>query len=379
MDSFEIRPTDRVMVLAPHPDDESLATAGVLQRARSVGGRTRVLFLTDGENNPWAQRAVERRWRLSPADRLRWGSRRRAEAVTALSCLGLDKECARFLGYPDQGLFDLLMTEPEPLINDLVQELTGFEPSILIEPHPADRHPDHGALGVLTTSALARASLDGLEPVRLHYLVHDARRPARHSMPIALRLTESELERKRRAILTHRTQLPLRGRSLLRFAAAQEPFLPLVGSGIRDQGHAIRMCRIRRGRLVLTLGKTGWPSLGRRNIAIAIQTEHGAMERWRVDVPGATGPVPILTGSTQEPLAEGFGQVLRTRIQLVLPLPSSLRPAAMYVKVDCPSLRRLGFFDPVGWRTVPVSALPSATLGSQIPRRLHAVPSSDGA
>jgi len=107
MDSFEIRPTDRVMVLAPHPDDESLATAGVLQRARSVGGRTRVLFLTDGENNPWAQRAVERRWRLSPADRLRWGSRRRAEAVTALSCLGLDKECARFLGYPDQGLFDL--------------------------------------------------------------------------------------------------------------------------------------------------------------------------------------------------------------------------------------------------------------------------------
>ena len=109
-------------------------------------------------------------------------------------------------------------------------------------------------------------------------------------MPIALRLTESELERKRRAILTHRTQLPLRGRSLLRFAAAQEPFLPLVGSGIRDQGHAIRMCRIRRGRLVLTLGKTGWPSLGRRNIAIAIQTEHGAMERWRVDVPGA-GPV----------------------------------------------------------------------------------------
>ena len=198
-------------------------------------------------------------------------------------------------------------------------------------------------------------------------------------MPITLRLTESELERKRRAILTHRTQLPLRGRSLLRFAAAQEPFLPLVGSGIRDQGHAIRMCRIRRGRLVLTLGKTGWPSLGRRNIAIAIQTEHGAMERWRVDVPGATGPVPILTGSTQEPLAEGFGQVLRTRIQLVLPLPSSLRPAAMYVKVDCPSLRRLGFFDPVGWRTVPVSALPSATLGSQIPRRLHAVPSSDGA
>src|SRR6266850_660200 len=176
------------------PDSSRLAASErrpATQRARAIGARTRVLFLTDGENNPWAQRAVERRWRISPADRLRWGSRRRAEAVSALSCLGLEPECARFLGYPDQGLFDLLMTEPEPLIKDLVQELTGFEPSILIEPDPADRHPDHAALGVLATFALARASLDGLEPTRLRYLVHDARRFPSHPAQIALRLSES--------------------------------------------------------------------------------------------------------------------------------------------------------------------------------------------
>jgi LmbE family N-acetylglucosaminyl deacetylase len=378
MEFCDIRPTDRVMVLAPHPDDESLATAGVLQRARAIGARTRVLFVTDGENNPWAQRAVERRWRISPADRLRWGSRRRAEAVSALSCLGLEAECARFLGYPDQGLFDLLMTEPEPLIKDLVQELTGFEPSILIEPDPADRHPDHAALGVLATFALARASLDGLEPIRLRYLVHDARRFPRRSAQIALRLSEPERERKRRAILTHRTQLLLRRRALVRFAATREAFFPVDGCRIRETGHSIRTCRIRRGRLLLTLEKARWPILGPRNIAIAIQTDRGAMERWRVDVPAGAGPVSIWRASTQDRVAQGFCHVLRTGIQFVLPLTPSLRPEAIYVKVDCPSLRRLGVFDPVGWRAVPVSARSSTTSGSPLARRLHAVSTSDG-
>src|SRR5882672_10265920 len=81
--NLEIRPTDRIMVLAPHPDDESLAAAGILQRACALGARTRVLFVTDGENNPWAQRAVELRWRIGAADRSRWGMRRRAEALSA--------------------------------------------------------------------------------------------------------------------------------------------------------------------------------------------------------------------------------------------------------------------------------------------------------
>jgi hypothetical protein len=62
---------DRLLVLAPHPDDESLATGGLIQRATRQGLPVKVVFLTNGQNNPWAQRIVERRWRIGPADQRR--------------------------------------------------------------------------------------------------------------------------------------------------------------------------------------------------------------------------------------------------------------------------------------------------------------------
>src|SRR5712692_789971 len=96
-------PTDwkRVMVLAPHPDDETLATGGLLQQAVSAGAAVRVLFVTDGDNNPWPQRAVERRWQIGSTARARWGERRRGEALAALACLGVAADSASFLGHPD--------------------------------------------------------------------------------------------------------------------------------------------------------------------------------------------------------------------------------------------------------------------------------------
>src|SRR5438105_15586989 len=44
---------DRVMVIAPHPDDEVIATGGVLALAASRGARVRVVYVTDGGHNPW--------------------------------------------------------------------------------------------------------------------------------------------------------------------------------------------------------------------------------------------------------------------------------------------------------------------------------------
>ena len=64
-------PADRLLVLAPHPDDESLAIGGLLRLARAVGASVRVIYLTSGENNPWAQRACERRWRVRRSSNLK--------------------------------------------------------------------------------------------------------------------------------------------------------------------------------------------------------------------------------------------------------------------------------------------------------------------
>jgi LmbE family N-acetylglucosaminyl deacetylase len=64
-----------LLVLAPHPDDEALGTGGLLQAAALLGVPVRVVFATNGERNPWAQRAVERRLWLD----------RNAEAIVTLA------------------------------------------------------------------------------------------------------------------------------------------------------------------------------------------------------------------------------------------------------------------------------------------------------
>src|SRR6267142_2796202 len=104
---------ERVMLLCPHPDDETLATGGLIQRAIAAGSAVKVVFVTDGENNPWPQRFLERRWIIGDKEKARWGVRRRGEALAALDSLGIGKGDAAFLGFPDQGLTSLLLSADE--------------------------------------------------------------------------------------------------------------------------------------------------------------------------------------------------------------------------------------------------------------------------
>ena len=78
--SFTLSPQDRVLVFAPHPDDEALGCGGLIQQAVELGAEVRVIFQTDGDNNPWPQRYVEQRWTIDASCRQRWGARRRLEA-----------------------------------------------------------------------------------------------------------------------------------------------------------------------------------------------------------------------------------------------------------------------------------------------------------
>ena len=42
----------RLLVIAPHPDDEVLGAGGLMQRVHATGGAVRVVYLTDGEGYP---------------------------------------------------------------------------------------------------------------------------------------------------------------------------------------------------------------------------------------------------------------------------------------------------------------------------------------
>jgi LmbE family N-acetylglucosaminyl deacetylase len=133
-------------------------------------------------------------------------------------CLGVPASSARFLGYPDQGLTDLLLTgDPEPLVT-LAAEIADWNPTLLVTPSMFDLHPDHSALAVLLRLALARVSPDRSRFTEISYLVHGCQEEQVSHNRFSLRLLPVEQARKRQAILCHAIQLVLSKRRFLTFA-----------------------------------------------------------------------------------------------------------------------------------------------------------------
>lgn len=209
----------RVLLVAPHPDDESLATGGLIQHALQRGATLRIVQVTDGDNNPWPQRWLERRWRIGPAERQRWGERRAKEMLNAMHCLGLDSSARRRLGWPDLGVTTHLQSNPERAIGSMHALLHEEQPDVLVLPSLTDAHPDHSASHVLMRLALQRLNQD--MPC-LTYHEHGHNRDA--GPPLTLSLDAAMQAAKRRAISAHRSQIVLAGRRLPERAGPTETF-----------------------------------------------------------------------------------------------------------------------------------------------------------
>lgn len=212
----------RLLVLAPHPDDESLAAGGAIQAALAAGGAVAVVVATDGDDNPWPQRRLERRWRIDAAARARWGARRCDEARAALHLLGVPPEAQTFLHWPDQGLTAALVGRGAECIAALAAQLDAFAPTRVIAPVRNDTHPDHSALRLMLDAALCRRSAAAGAVEVLGYRVHGGLAPGARVQALDART----LQRKREAVLCHRTQQVYGQGRLLRFVAAEECFEP---------------------------------------------------------------------------------------------------------------------------------------------------------
>jgi LmbE family N-acetylglucosaminyl deacetylase len=209
-------PLERTMIIAPHPDDDVIAAGGVIQQVLAAGGLLSILYVTDGENNPWPQRALERRLILRAPDRARWGSMRRTEAVAALGILGVPDDTSRFLEFPDHRIASLLIAGDRRLERTLASAIDSFHPTLVITPSHYDLHPDHRAIATFSCSALKKSRYSG--EIRT-YIIHGTTPPER--VQTVLRLSSFEQERKEQAILCHRSQLYL---SRSRFLARARPF-----------------------------------------------------------------------------------------------------------------------------------------------------------
>jgi len=214
----------RLLVVAPHPDDETIATGLLIQQVKEAGGEVQILLLTAGDNNPWPQRWLERRVRIRDADRQRWGRRRSAEMLQALQQLGLPASALESMGWPDMGLTDCVLQSCDKAVSALAAAIGRFQPNLVVLPSLDDRHPDHGAAHVLVRLALAGQAHP---PQLLAYLVHG------HAQDAGFIDIGGSLEQtvnKQVALAEHGSQMALSGRRMRALAGRPERYIGVAAS-----------------------------------------------------------------------------------------------------------------------------------------------------
>jgi len=186
----------RLVVVAPHPDDEVLACGGLAAEHSASGGRTLVIAISDGE----AGHAGSPHWNPHHL-----ADERRAESAEGLRRLGAhDVELVR-LGLPDGHV--------ARHIGDLAGKLKIMLHSsdVVVSTWRLDGHPDHEATGLSVAQACLATGCRLLEaPVWMWHWASpgDARVPWHRLVGVALR--GQPLDRKRNATDAHTSQLRAR-------------------------------------------------------------------------------------------------------------------------------------------------------------------------
>ncbi|MBI2263673.1 MAG: PIG-L family deacetylase [Armatimonadetes bacterium] len=267
-------PSDRLLVVAPHPDDEVIGCGGLLWTALQKGCEVRVLYITNGDGYWHATERVFKRVFPRETDFISLGNLRREEAIAALSRLEVPQDQAVFLGFPNGGMDRLWgdfwsperlyrsphtrqQSSPYPysyrskapycgseLWSEIIEILGSWRPTSVVLPHPQDTHPDHWATAAfldLAVEGLHQGSLGEKIPQRFYYMVHRGKWPAPYgydpvrtlSPPKGLEglglwtpfpLAEEAVVRKRSALEEYRSQLRVSSKFLMSFVAKGELF-----------------------------------------------------------------------------------------------------------------------------------------------------------
>ena len=170
----------RALVIAPHPDDETLGCGGTMALLADQGASVTVLTATDGEATQGS--------RLAPAET---GRLRRAEAERAAAVAGATP---RFLGLPDGKLSERL----EELAAAFGAAICELEPEAVFAPWLLDGTADHRAVSQGLRWALTGVE-EGAAPEIWGYEVWTALVPNR------IVEISSVIERKREALAAHET------------------------------------------------------------------------------------------------------------------------------------------------------------------------------
>lgn len=266
---LELRSDDRLLVFAPHPDDESLAPAGVIGRAVKKKIPVRVILMTSGDGY---KKAVQVNLNVNdpaPEDYRELGAIRHLESLEAMKKLGVSEKNVYFLAYADGSINSLYQKNwdhdklhlglngathapyafayekdaaycGENVVKNFTKIIKDFQPTTIVYPDSEDFHHDHWATGAFVQYTLTKM---GYKTKQYTYLVHrgsDWPSPSQYGPelrlepPAALKeldaawfefpLTKAEESLKKTAIEAYASQKPLAELFLETFVRKNELF-----------------------------------------------------------------------------------------------------------------------------------------------------------
>jgi LmbE family N-acetylglucosaminyl deacetylase len=275
---FPLAGYHRLLILAPHCDDETLGSAGLILAAQRAGIQVRVVIATNGDGFLFATMQEFRKVYPTHSDFIHMGEVRQQESLAALVVLGVQSDQVTFLSYPDRGTPSLWndhwvaanpyrspysgdTKSPYPItynpqsvyagadyLADVTSIIESYHPDLVVYPNPQDVHPDHWGLNVFTRLALTLIRHNDLsyQPTELTYLVHrpdfpeiKGLKPKASLTPPSilytlfpdwyrLDLTPADTALKGQAVQAYRSQLPLLRNLMESFVRANEVFAPVT-------------------------------------------------------------------------------------------------------------------------------------------------------
>ncbi len=233
-------PGERAIVLAPHPDDETLGCGGTIRLLLKSKRAVKVIFLTSGDKADPSHPASDIKHREEYGTD--YSLMREKEAVRALKVLGVSDY--EFLRFPDREL-EIYYKDA---LESLLEIVRTYMPDTIYSPSMIELNPDHR-----TTAALSLEIQRIVMNTDINTLIHDVPPPLPPPqggrvrvgvMPISLVFYEvttplrpnmliditAAYTRKKRAIKKYKSQLKIR--DYLKHIIALNTFRSLTVDGL---------------------------------------------------------------------------------------------------------------------------------------------------
>lgn len=129
-----------MLVLAPHPDDETIGCGGTIALHRKFGDPVHAIFLTAGTSGD----------PTGLIDKAVYAALREREARAAAQVLGI--EGLEFWGFPDN--YEVTEHDVAAIVPRLKEAIDRFQPDVIYAPHRLEQHSDHHAVALIVEAAL---------------------------------------------------------------------------------------------------------------------------------------------------------------------------------------------------------------------------------